>query len=74
MTEILQPMADEVDPQQLAEQLLAQAKGTLIRLQVEHLPGARRCLTCCWPTEQRRVVDSGKTRDLLDILGFDGDS
>ena len=28
MTETLQPMADEVDPQQLAEQLLAQAKPT----------------------------------------------
>ena len=27
MTETLQPMADEVDPQQLAEQLLAQAKA-----------------------------------------------
>jgi hypothetical protein len=27
MTETLQPMADEVDPQQLAQQLLAQAKA-----------------------------------------------
>ena len=27
MTETLQPMADEVDPQHLAEQLLAQAKA-----------------------------------------------
>jgi hypothetical protein len=33
MTETLQPMADEVDPQHLAEQLLAQAKAQGVDLE-----------------------------------------
>jgi putative transposase len=62
MTETLQPMADEVDPQQLAEQLLAQAKAQGVDLVGPN--GLLNQLT-------RNVLETALEAEMTEHLGYD---
>ena len=62
MTETLQPMADEVDPQHLAEQLLAQAKAQGVDLVGPN--GLLNQLT-------RNVLETALEAKMTEHLGYD---